>query len=37
MDKLIHEFYWIHDLLVFWIWVGGFPYLLQYLTVEVMT
>lgn len=36
MSRLIHEWYWISDLLIVWFWVGGFPYLLQYLTVEVM-
>lgn len=37
MNSIKHEWYWIEDLLTFWFWVGGFPYLLQYLVVDLMS
>ena len=36
MSRVVHEWFWISDLLSFWFWVGGVPYLLQYAVVEVM-
>ena len=36
MNRVMHEWFWISDMLNFWFWVGGVPYFMQYMVVEVM-
>lgn len=37
INRLLQEWHWIEDLLAFYFWIIGVPYLMQWLAVDLLS